>query len=445
MMVEMTPAENNQSLDNQLLDNQSLAFYDNAPFLDKALKYAFQNKLIAQAKIEEMINDAATGTVQISEYFGASSHLRENLEQASVRMASLVSLHLENASNGDLELAAQMIKEKSFRTLSRGGSQMLKALYALPEDEHFGSPRFDSESDFLKRCLNSHITVAKYRQALATHEEFKLSLGLANDLLKKIGTPSRVFNDLHAPAKHVLRTAVLFLAYGAKKLGAGKLDTSKLNTSKLATGKAGFPDENALFEIFSAMRKEWSFLGEVSCSKKFLDEVPEAFLPLAMQTLASIQQEDIPKIVSVANPLATVFADLKVRQYFFLFDPMNDVSQFDKKLAEDWFLLTNGTEDDTLLLSLFICAAAGLKQKIALTVGEAKKAVLNIRENGLLENEVAKLIKKAPHDEQEQLQSLWGEFIEDASLYLLDESDEHLTEAVAYLKDHCNIIAPQKK
>ncbi len=425
MMVEMIPAEN----------SQSLAFYDNAPFLDKALKYAVQNKLIEQAKIEEIINDAATGTVQISEYFGASSHLRENLEQASVRMASLVSLHLEHASNGDLELAAQMIKEKSFRTLSRGGSQMLKALYALPEDDHFGSPRFDSESDFLKRCLNSHITVAKYRQAIETHEQFKQVLGLANDLLKKIGTPSRVFNDLHAPAKHVLRTAVLFLAYGAKKLGAGKL----------GTGKSRFPDENALFEIFTAMRKEWSFLGEVSCSKKFLDEVPEAFLPLAMQTLASIQQEDIPKIVSASAPLATVFTDLKVRQYFFLFDPMNDVSQFDKKLAEDWFLLTNGTEDDTLLLSLFICAAAGLKQKTALTVGEAKKAVLNIRENGLLENEVAKLIKKAPHDEQEQLQSLWGEFVEDASIYLLDESDEHLTEAVAYLKDYCNIITPQKK
>jgi hypothetical protein len=166
---------------------------------------------------------------------------------------------------------------------------------------------------------------------------------------------------------------------------------------------------------------------------------------LALQTLASIQQEDIPKIVSPSVPLASIFADLKVRQYFFLFDPMNDVSQFDKKLAEEWFVLTNGTEDDALLLSLFISAAAGLKLKTSLTVAEVKKAVLNIRENGLLEKEVIKLIKKAPHDEQEQLQSLWSEFIEDASLYLLDESDENLSEAVAYLKDHCNIIFPAKK
>ena len=429
-MVDITTAEN----------NQSLVFYDNAPFFDRVLKHAVQNKLIDQAKIDEMINDAATGTIQIAEYFGATAHLRENLQQASVWMASLVSLHLENASNGDLQLAAQMIKEKSFRTLSRGGSQMLKALYALPEDDHFGALRFDTESDFLKRCLSSHMTLAKYRQAMVMHSQFKLELALANYLLKKMATPSRAFNDLHAPAKHVLRSAVLFMAYGAKKIATGKLATGKLGA-----GKAGFPDENALFEIFTAMRKEWSFLGDVSCSKKFLEEIPEDYLPLALQTLASIQQEDIPKIVSPSVPLASIFADLKVRQYFFLFDPMNDVSQFDKKLAEEWFVLTNGTEDDALLLSLFISAVAGLKLKTSLTVTEVKKAVLNIRENGLLEKEVIKLIKKAPHDEQEQLQSLWSEFIEDASLYLLDESDENLSEAVAYLKDHCNIILPAKK
>ncbi len=429
-MVDITTAEN----------DQSLVFYDNAPFFDRVLKHAVQNKLIDQAKIDEMINDAATGTIQIAEYFGVTTHLRENLQQASVWMASLVSLHLENASNGDLQLAAQMIKEKSFRTLSRGGSQMLKVLHALPEDDHFGALRFDTESDFLKRCLSSHMTLAKYRQAMVMHSQFKLELGLANYLLKKMATPSRAFNDLHAPAKHVLRSAVLFMAYGAKKIATGKLATGKLGA-----GKAGFPDENALFEIFTAMRKEWSFLGDVSCSKKFLEEIPEDYLPLALQTLTSIQQEDIPQIVSPSVPLASIFADLKVRQYFFLFDPMNDVSQFDKKLAEEWFVLTNGTEDDALLLSLFISAAAALKLKTSLTVTEVKKAVLNIRENGLLEKEVIKLIKKAPHDEQEQLQSLWSEFIEDASLYLLDESDENLSEAVAYLKDHCNIILPAKK
>lgn len=410
-------------------DNQSLAHYDNAPFFDRALKYAVQHKLIDQAKIDEIINDAATGTIQIAEYFGASSHLRQNLEEASVWMASLVSLHLEDATNGQLDQAAQMIKEKSFRTLSRGGSQMLKALYALPEDNHFGSPRFDSESEYLKKCLNSNMTVAKYRQTFKDHERFKLELGFAHWLVKKIGAPISVFNDLHASAEHVIRTSLLFLAYGAKKVGVNK---------------AGYPDENGLFEIFTSMRKEWGFLGDVTCSKKFLEDVPEDFLPVALQTLLNIQNEDIPKIVNQSIPLATIFADLKVCQYFFLFDPLNDVSLFDKKLAEEWFSLTGGTEDDALLLTLFLCAASGLPPKTSLMVGDAKKAVLSIRENGLLEKEVSKLIKKAPHDEVDQLSALWGDFIEDARSYLLDESDDKLSQVISYLMDHCNIHKPKK-
>ncbi len=410
-------------------NNQSLAAYDSASYLDRALKYAIQKKLIDQAKVEEIINDAATGTVQITEYFGASSHLRQNLEEASVWMASLVSLHLEHATNGELNQAALMIKEKSFRTLSRGGSQMLKALYVLPEANHFGSPRIDSESEFLKRCLNSRMTVAKYRQTLAEHEQFKLELSFANCLVKKIGSSISVFNDLHASAEHVIRTSLLFLAYGAKKMGGNK---------------AVFPDENALFEIFTSMRKEWGFLGDVTCSKKFLEDIPEDFLPLALQTLSKIQNEDVPKIVNPSVPLATIFADLKVRQYFYLFDPLNDVSQFDKKLAEEWFLLTGGTEDDALLLTLFLCTSAGLTPKTSLMVSEAKKAVLNIRENGLLDKKVFQLIKKAPHDEQGQLLSLWDDFIEDASAYLFDVSDENFVQVINYLTDHCHIHKPKK-
>ncbi len=405
-------------------NNQSLASYDSAPFFDRAFKYAVQHKLIDQLKIDEIINDAATGTVQIAEYFGASSHLRQNLEESSAWMVQLVSLYLEDTTNGDLGQAVNIIKEKSFRSLSRGGSQMLKALYSLSEDNHFGSPRFESESEFLKKCLSSHITVAKYRQTLKECEQFKFELSFASWLIKKLGAPISAFNDLHAPAEHVIRTSLIFLAYGAKKVGANK---------------SGFPNENGLFEIFTSIRKEWAFLGDVTCSKKFLEDFPEDFMPMALQTLTSIQNEDVPKIVNPSVSLATIFADLKVRQYFFLFDALNDVSQFDKKLSEDWYSLTGGAEDDALLLTLFICAASGLAPKTSLMVCEAKKAVLNIRENGLLEKEVDKLIKKAPHDDAEQLSALWSDFVEDASVYFFDESDENLSQAIAYLTDHCNI------
>lgn len=59
-------------------------------------------------------------------------------------------------------------------------------------------------------------------------------------------------------------------------------------------------------------------------------------------------------------------------------------------------------------------------------------------------NEVLNLIKTAPHDDIDQLTSLWDEFIDEASPYLLDSSDENLHEVMMYLTERCNIQKPKK-
>lgn len=409
--------------------NQSVASYENAPFFERAFRYAIQHSLIDQARIDEIINDAAKGTIQIAEYFGTSSHLRANLEESKKRMVGLVSLYLEDTTDGDIASAAQLLKEKPFRSLSRSGSQMLKDLYLMPEDDHFGSPRIDSENEFLKKCLVSGMAVSKYRQTVRDCERFRHKLNFALWLAKKIGAPIHTLNDLHAPAEHVIRTSLLSLAYGAKKVG----------------NKTSFPDENGLFEIFTSIRKEWGFLGDVTCSKKFLEDIPTEFNHLALEILSSIEHEDIPKIVNQSMPLEAVFKDFKVRKYFFLFNPLSEVSQFDKMLAKEWFSLTGGVEDDALLLTLFLCSASGVQPKTELTMSEAKKIVLTIREKGLLEKEVSKLIEKAPHDEVGQLLALWQDFIEEARPFLLDKSDEKLEQVMSHLIDHCNIRTASRK
>lgn len=410
-------------------NTQSIATYDNAPFFEKALRYAVQRNFIDQGKIDEIINDASSGSIQIAEYFGESSHLRKNLEVSMKRMVSLVSLYLEDTTGGELDKAAQLLKEKPFRVLSRGGSQLLKALYNMPEDNHFGSPRLDSEREFLKRCLTSSLSVAKYRQTFKDCEHFKRDINLASLLARRIGLPISQLSELHAPADQVIRTSLLFLAYGAKKV---------------AGNKTSFPDEAGLFEIFASIRKEFGFLGEVTCLTKFIDEVPVEFHDYALEVLSSIRNNDIPIVVNQSVTLESVFSNLKDRQYFYMHDQLNEVSRFDKMLAADWFALTGGTEDDSLLLTLFLCAAAGLDQKTTLKVSEAKKVILSIRENGLLQNEVLQLIKKAPHNEVEQLRSLWDEFVDEATPFLLDHSDNKLNEVMAYLADHCNIQKPKK-
>lgn len=408
---------------------QSIATYDNAPFFEKAFKYAVEQNIIDAARIDEIANDAATGAVQITEYFGESTHLRKNLETSMKRMVSLVSLYLEDVTGSELDKAAMLLKEKPFRSLSRGGSQMLKALFSLPEDGHFGSARLDTEREFLKKTLNKGISVAQYRQTVKDCEQFKVELDFAIWLVKKIGAPISKLNEFHASADHVIRTSLLCLTYGTKKVGSNK---------------TSFPDEAALFEIFNAMRKEWGFLGDITSTTKFMDEVPSEFVDYANEILSSIKTEDIPKIVNPSNTLQSVFNDLKTRKYCYLQDHFDEMSKFDKVLAADWFALTNGTEDDTLLLTLFLCAASGLAQKTVLKVTEAKKAVLNMREHGILQDEVFKLIEKAPHDEVEQLRSLWSDFIEEASPYLLDHSDENLKEVMVYLEGCCNIQKAKK-
>lgn len=403
---------------------QSLSAYENGPYLEKALRYAVQHQALNQESLTAIINDASTGSVQIAEYFGNSSHLRQHLEDAKNKMVSLVSLYLEHTCDGDLFQAAQLLKDKPFRALSRGGSQMLKTLYALPEDHYFGSPRLESEAEFLKKQLTKGVTVAKYRKHLEDGALTKLKLNFATWLLKQMGAKISAFSELHAPVEHVIRTCILSLAYGAKK----------------AVSKGvNYPDESALFEIFSAIRKEWGFLGDVTSSKKFLSDVPAEFNAYALHTLASIEADDIPKIVNASIALQATFDQLKVAQYFFLYNPMDAVSKFDQMQADEWFSMTGGNEDDASLLTLLLCSAAGIKPKTTLKASDAKKAVLAIRTHGILEDEVLNLISQAPHDEIDQLTALWQDFIEEASPYFQDSSDDKLVQVLSFLAHHCHI------
>ena len=51
------------------------------------------------------------------------------------------------------------------------------------------------------------------------------------------------------------------------------------------------------------MRKEWGFLGDVTCSKIFLNDIPDEFGNYATEILLNIQSEDIPKIVDQSSTI----------------------------------------------------------------------------------------------------------------------------------------------
>ena len=115
----------------------SVSLYDARPFFEKALQYGVQNGIINSPKLDAICADAPKGMVQIARYFG-NEFLRPELEKAKDRMVNLVSLYLEASSDGDLQQAAESLRDHSFLSRSKGGSDMLKALIAMPQNSHFG-------------------------------------------------------------------------------------------------------------------------------------------------------------------------------------------------------------------------------------------------------------------------------------------------------------------
>ena len=115
----------------------AVALHDARPFFEKALHYGVQHGLINSARLDAIRADAPKGMVQIARYFG-SEYLRPELEKARARLVNLVSLSLEHSSGGDLRRAAEALRDHSFLSRSKGGSDLLKALIAMPQNSHFG-------------------------------------------------------------------------------------------------------------------------------------------------------------------------------------------------------------------------------------------------------------------------------------------------------------------
>ena len=147
---------------------QALATYDDRPYFARALDYGLANGIIDSEKLDAMRTDGAKGVVQIADFFG-TAHLRTDLDDAVKRMVYLASLYLEHISDGQLVRAARSLQEHTFLSHSRGGSEMLKKLFAMPTDTLIQDPpEPEGVKEFLRaRTLGDQWTVEQYRARLA--------------------------------------------------------------------------------------------------------------------------------------------------------------------------------------------------------------------------------------------------------------------------------------
>ena len=403
----------------------AVAVFDARPFFEKALQFGVQNKILDTTKLDQIAADAPKGIVQIARYFG-SEFLRPELERARERMVNLVSLYLESSCQGSLKLAAESLRDHSFLSRSKGGSDMLKALITMPSNSHFGMNENTGFADehiplLAKWSLKS---LADFRAELAQRSQADAVLDAAIWLADELGLDETELQEAGCDGEAVIRTSLLVLS------------ATSLKISKM-------PDWLAFEKLILALRR-----------KPFDVKMP-AQLPKALQAVVeSVRQSilaDWPKLIDNTLPARKLFQQTPafIGRYFWVEDSLAEIDQFDRSVSEAWRKATSGHDDEGSLLTLFLTLAAGGPAKTLLTEKAATTLIRKIRKNqksistsvSALKPEIASdfIRDHAPAEHQGDYEQLWQSFLEDGLATLQSDFDYQLNDALALLRRECNL------
>ena len=396
-----------------------VSLYDARPFFEKALQYGVQNGIIDSQKLDAICADAPKGMVQIARYFG-TEFLRPELEKAKDRMVNLVSLYLESTTGGDLRQAAESLQGHSFLSRSKGGSDMLKALIAMPQNSHFGMSERGGFTDehipvLAKWSLRS---LPDYQAELAKRQQVMQVMDAAIWLADALGMDDAELEEAGKDAEAVIRTALLVLA----------------------CGRTDMPDWVAFEKMVAALRKKGT-ANPAALKIKLPKGLPENLAGV----VASVQQSvltDLPKILDAALPARRLFDQTPafMGRYFWVEDGLSEVDNHDREASSAWDKTTGGSNDDGTLLTLFLCAAASSKPQTLLTEKSAGTLIRKIQKSGLKPG-VAEhyILTNAPVQHQNGYLQLWANFVEEAQQTLQSDSVHAFNDALALLRHECNV------
>ena len=409
----------------------SVALFDGRAFFAKALAYGIQHGLIGQDKLDAIGVEAPKGMVQIARHFG-SEYLRPEIEKACDRIVNLASLYLESSSGGDLRKAAESLRDHSFLSRSKGGSDMLKALIAMPTSSHFGMNEGGGFTDthiplLAKWTLRS---LCDYQAELARRSQAADIVDAAVWLADELDMDASELEEAGKDGEAVIRTALLMLS----------------------ARRARMPDWVAFEKLVLALRKKAL---PVSLPKNLPAEFKDVVESVRQSVLA-----DMPKILDAALPPRKLFDKTPafMGRYFWVEDALAEVDQFDRAASSAWNKATGGHGDDSSLLTLFLCIATGSPAKTLLTEKAAAGLVRKIRKNrkgtkagvktgvniaidaGIDADLASQYIRDhAPEQHQDDYLRLWQSFIEDALPTLQSDFDYELKDALALLRRECNV------
>ncbi len=397
----------------------ALSLYDTRAFFEKALQYGVQHGIIPAEKIEAMRVDGPKGMVQIARYFG-NEFLRPDLEKARDRMVNLISLYLENSCHGDLRQAAESLRDFSLLSRSKGGSDMLKALIAMPQNSHFGMNERGGFTDahipqLAKWSLRS---LADYQAELASRSQVAQVVDAAVWLAGELGMDADELEDAGKDAEAVIRTALLVPA-------AGRIE---------------MPDWVAFEKMIAALRKKHG-AAPAALPLAVPKKLP-AHLRDVVEAVRQSVMADAPKILDPALPARQLFdrSPAFMGRYFWVEDGLNEVDHHDRQASAVWSKVTGGNADDGSLLTLFLCVAAGSAPKTVLTEKSAATLLRKIRKSGFkpaLAHQY--LLAHAPVQHQDAYASLWDDFVEEAQATLQSDAVHALHDALALLRRECHV------
>lgn len=398
---------------------QSVSLFDSRPFFEKALTHGIEHGLIGQDKLDAIRADAPKGMVQIARYFG-TEYLRPELELARDRIVNLVSLHLAHSTEGDLHRAAELLRDHSFLSRSKAGSDMLKALITMPQTTHFGmNERSGFRDEHIPLLAKWSLkTLTEYQMELASRSRAAAVVDAAIWMAGQMGMDVEELEEAGKDAEAVIRTALL----------------------ARACKRSSLPDWVTFEKMILALRKRY-----LAKPGKLPLTVP-ADLPAEWTELVESIRDSV-----WADSVKWLESDLSVRKlfdqtpafmgrYFWLEDAILEVDQFDKNVSKAWAKATGGNDDESSLLTLFLCMAAGSPAKTVLTEKAASTLVKKIRKSGLQPTLPLQFIEaNAPAEHLEDYAILWNNFIEESSATLASDHDYTFNDAVALLRRECNI------
>ena len=410
---------------------QALALHDARSFFERALAHGVNHGILGAEKLAALHAEAPKGMVQIARYFG-SEFLRPELERARERIVNFVSLHLQDASGGDLAQAAQLLATHSLLSRSKAGTDMLRALIALPESTHFGMQGQD-EAQVSLLALWSLRSYAQYREELARRSRIGEVVQAALWIASHYQLDDEALEEGGADAEGVLRTALALHA--------------------LAPRSTEWPSAATFQKLLAARRKA----GKAVVGADAL-AVPKG-LPPALHAVVDAQKPvvlaDLQKLLDPARPLAQQLRPMTAlrHRYFLLEDPLGEVDEYLRAAASQpgdeappaaasktWQRATLGEQDEAALLTLFLCLATGVPKKTLLPEKTAKTLVRKLRSKGWQPELADAFIREhAPEVHRADYLALWQGFVSEARATLQDDHDYGLGDALALLRRECHV------